>query len=177
MASLGRSGLGIRKSFFTRGRWAWNRLPRAAVIALSCQNSRSVWITLSDIGFEFWVVLCGAKIWTQWYLWVSLTQNILWFQEHQQHIGSLPFPPKPSSLFLLQNSYSLRPREERAEAEMGRGHGERWNKRKTQREPALASKNCWMLFLDAQRIFLLLLFQFSTDELPCPLPLILYLGI
>lgn len=33
------------------------------------QSSGSVWTLLSDIGFEFWVVLCGAKSWTR-SLWV-----------------------------------------------------------------------------------------------------------
>jgi len=40
---------------------AWNRLPRAVGMALSWQSSRSIWTALSDIGFEFWVVLCGAS--------------------------------------------------------------------------------------------------------------------
>ena len=26
--------------------------------------SKSVWTTLSDVGFEFWVVLCGVRNWT-----------------------------------------------------------------------------------------------------------------
>jgi len=29
----------------------------------TCQSSRSVWTPLSDIGFEFWVVLCEARSW------------------------------------------------------------------------------------------------------------------
>ena len=28
-----------------------------------CHSSRSIWTALSDIGFGFWVVLCGAKGW------------------------------------------------------------------------------------------------------------------
>jgi len=62
----GRVKLGIRKRFFTRGRWAWIWMPRAVVTAPSCWSSRSVWRMPSDIGFEFWVVLCGAGSWTQW---------------------------------------------------------------------------------------------------------------
>ena len=46
------------------GGQAWNRLPRTVVMAPSCQSSRSVWTTLSDVGFGFWVVLCGAGGWT-----------------------------------------------------------------------------------------------------------------
>ena len=41
----------------TRRQWAWNRLPREAGMALSCQISRGVWTVPSDIGFGFWVVL------------------------------------------------------------------------------------------------------------------------
>ena len=40
----------------------WHRLPRAEVTAPSCQSSRSVWTMLSDIPFEFWVVLCGVGL-------------------------------------------------------------------------------------------------------------------
>jgi len=29
------------RSFFTREWWAWNRLPRAVVMAPGCQNSRT----------------------------------------------------------------------------------------------------------------------------------------
>lgn len=35
--------------------WSW---PQA------CQISRSIWATLSEIQFEFWVVLCEARGWT-----------------------------------------------------------------------------------------------------------------
>jgi len=37
--------LDIRERFCTRGQWAWNSLPRAVGMALSCQNA--------DIGFGF----------------------------------------------------------------------------------------------------------------------------
>ena len=39
----------------------WNRLLRAVLTAPSCPSSRSVWTVRSDTGFEFWVVLCGAR--------------------------------------------------------------------------------------------------------------------
>jgi len=40
-------------------------LPRVLlVMALSCRSSRRVSTTLSDIGFEFWVVLREARSWT-----------------------------------------------------------------------------------------------------------------
>jgi len=64
--SSGRSGqshhqrrvnMGVRKRFFTRGWWAWNR-----ATAPSCLSSRSIWTLLSDTGFEFWVVLRGAVL-------------------------------------------------------------------------------------------------------------------
>lgn len=39
----GRSGEGMER-LFTRGCWAWNRLPRAVVVAPSCQSLKSIWI-------------------------------------------------------------------------------------------------------------------------------------
>ena len=36
-----------------RGWWAWNRLSRAVVMSPNCRSSRSIWTTLSDIGFDF----------------------------------------------------------------------------------------------------------------------------
>jgi len=57
--------LNIRKRLFTRGQWAWNRLPRAGGMALSCWCSTSFWTMLSDTGFGFWVVLCGGRSWTR----------------------------------------------------------------------------------------------------------------
>ena len=45
-------GLGIRKRFFTR---AWES-GGVVVVAPKCW-SLSVWKMLSDIGFEFWVIL------------------------------------------------------------------------------------------------------------------------
>jgi len=58
----GRFRLDIRKRFWTRVWWAWNRLPRALRTALSFQSSRGICASLSDIGFGFWVVLCGARV-------------------------------------------------------------------------------------------------------------------
>ena len=66
----GRVRLGVRKKFFTRGHWAWNRLIRAVGIASGCQSSRSVWTPLSDTALWIWVSLCGARSWTSWFLWV-----------------------------------------------------------------------------------------------------------
>ena len=65
-AASGESQVGVRKRFCTRGQWAWNWLSRAVIVALSCQSSRSIWTTLSDMGFEFCMVLCGGRSWTQW---------------------------------------------------------------------------------------------------------------
>ena len=48
-----------------------NRLPRAVGTALNYWSSSSSWATLSDIGFEFWVVLNGAGSWTRWLSWVA----------------------------------------------------------------------------------------------------------
>lgn len=60
-AESGEGQVGLRKRFFTRGQRAWNRLPRAIITAPSCQRSVSDQTTLSDVGFRFWVVLCGAR--------------------------------------------------------------------------------------------------------------------
>jgi len=35
-----------------------------------CQSSGSTGTSLSYIGFRFWVLLCGARRWTQCSLWV-----------------------------------------------------------------------------------------------------------
>ena len=39
----------------------------------------NVWTALSDIGFEFWAVLCGDRSWTRWSFWVpsSLGHSVL----------------------------------------------------------------------------------------------------
>lgn len=56
----GKFSLNIRKR--------WNRLSRAVVMTSSCQSSRNIWTTSSEIWFDFWVFLCEARIW--WSLWV-----------------------------------------------------------------------------------------------------------
>jgi len=66
--SHGRIRLGVRKRFFTREWWAWNRLSRAVVMVPSCWSLGCIQTTLSDIRFVFWVVLCGAGSWTPWSL-------------------------------------------------------------------------------------------------------------
>jgi len=45
---------------------------------------RCVWTTLSVIWYDFWVVLCGARSWTHWYLWIPYLQVILWFSDRQE---------------------------------------------------------------------------------------------
>ena len=52
----GRVRLGVRKTFFTRGPRAWNRLPREVVRASIYQSSRSIWIMVSDTGSVLLVV-------------------------------------------------------------------------------------------------------------------------
>ena len=44
--------------------------PTASLQHQARQSSKSGWTTLSEIWLEFWVVLCGARSWTQWSLWV-----------------------------------------------------------------------------------------------------------
>lgn len=39
-------------------------LPKAVVTAPGCQSSRSAWPKHSEILFDFWVILYGAKRWT-----------------------------------------------------------------------------------------------------------------
>lgn len=36
----------------------------------ACCSSRGILTMLSDVVFEFWVVLYGSRSWTQWSLWV-----------------------------------------------------------------------------------------------------------
>lgn len=46
----------------------WNRLPREVVVAPSLsklENALRVWMVLSAIGFQYWVVLYGARSWTR----------------------------------------------------------------------------------------------------------------
>ena len=69
---LGEGQVGVRERFFARGWWAWNSLPGAVVMASSCWSSRSTWAMLSDIRFEYWVVLCGVRRWTESSSWVQL---------------------------------------------------------------------------------------------------------
>jgi len=81
-AVSGEGQLKVRKWFFSRELWAWKRLPRAVGTAPSWWSSRGVWTLLSDMGFEFWVVLYGDGSWTQLYLWVlsNLAYSMtLWF--------------------------------------------------------------------------------------------------
>ena len=75
--------LGIRKRFFTKKVTAhWNRLPMAMSMTINLQELRTVWTVVSDIGNEFWVVLCPSGNWIQWPLWVPSNlgySTILWF--------------------------------------------------------------------------------------------------
>lgn len=62
------------------GWWAWNSLPR--VMAPSSSSSRSIWSVFSDIWFDFWVFLCGARSWTWWSLWIFFNSGysvVLWY--------------------------------------------------------------------------------------------------
>ena len=44
--------------------------PRQQSWHWTCQSSRNIWTTFSNIWSNIWVVLCGAGSWTQWFLWV-----------------------------------------------------------------------------------------------------------
>lgn len=63
--------LGVRERWCPWERWAWNSLPRAVGTSLCCWRSRSAWTALSEGGYEIWMVLCGARGWTQWSLQAS----------------------------------------------------------------------------------------------------------
>jgi len=60
----------VRERLCSRGRWEWNALRRAVGEGPSCWSSGSVWV---------WVVLCGARGWTRWSLWVP--SNSGWFYD------------------------------------------------------------------------------------------------
>ena len=54
-----------------------------------CWSSRNVWTVLSDIGFEFWVPLCGAGSWSQGSIRVPSNFGYsisLWFYDSFYHI-------------------------------------------------------------------------------------------
>jgi len=51
MELSGEGQLGVRERVCTRGQWAWNRLPRALIIAPNCQSSRRIWITPPESTF------------------------------------------------------------------------------------------------------------------------------
>lgn len=55
-----RGKLGTRKRSFIRGVQAWRSLPIAVVIAPHHRSFGRVWTTVSDIGFDFCVILCRA---------------------------------------------------------------------------------------------------------------------
>lgn len=62
------SGEGVRKRFFTREWLAWNRLPRALVTAPKLLEFKKI----SDrmLKHRVWVLLCAARSWIRWFLWV-----------------------------------------------------------------------------------------------------------
>jgi len=61
----GGSGWVLGKDYPPESGWAQKRFPRAVDMALGCWSSRSIWAVLSGTGFDFWMVLRGAKSWTQ----------------------------------------------------------------------------------------------------------------
>ena len=62
------SGEGVRKRFFTREWLAWNRLPRALVTAPKLLEFKK--ISDSMLKHRVWVLLCAARSWIRWFLWV-----------------------------------------------------------------------------------------------------------
>jgi len=61
----------LGKGFHQRVAGPWHRCLRALGTAPGWWSSRSIWITLSGIWSEFWVILRGACSWTWWSLWVT----------------------------------------------------------------------------------------------------------
>lgn len=70
---------GIKKRFSTRGWWAWHRIPKTVVTALSRQISRSTLTMHSVVRFDFRADLCGARGWTRWSCGSPTNWNILQF--------------------------------------------------------------------------------------------------
>lgn len=66
--------------------------------------SKSVWTTLSDGGFEFWLVLCGVRNWTPWPLWVCSNSGCSVIQRFHFsiHLSSYFFGIKAASCMRTQ---------------------------------------------------------------------------
>ena len=64
----GRDSWGLGRGSMPQRAVGTEQLPRAVVAAPSCWTSRSTWTALSALWSNFWVVLCGARSWTQWSL-------------------------------------------------------------------------------------------------------------
>jgi len=71
--------VGIRERFFTKGWWAWNRLPRAVDAAQSCWSSRCIDWDGTATGSEFCLVLRGARSWIQWSLFTNQQDHLIQF--------------------------------------------------------------------------------------------------
>jgi len=56
-----------------------------------CRSSRNMWTTLSVIWTDFWMVQCGARIWTQWSLGVP-SNSLLWFYDTILWLPDTVFP-------------------------------------------------------------------------------------
>lgn len=62
-----RARLSIRKRLFTEH------------VVGTRTSSRSIWTTFSEILFQFYIVLWGARSWTTWFLGSLAIQDITWF--------------------------------------------------------------------------------------------------
>jgi len=81
-AVSGEGQLGLRYRYCTR-RW----LSMAQPPAPSCPSSRSIWTTISDTGFVFWVVLHGARRGLNDLYGFLPTSYVLWFYNKKGNLS------------------------------------------------------------------------------------------
>lgn len=92
--------LDVRKRLFPQGVVAhWTGSPGMWSRPRAWQSCRSIWATLLDTRCDFWGVLCRARNWAGWSLWVpsnSAYPVILWFCVYALHA----YPDNQEMFFL-----------------------------------------------------------------------------
>lgn len=103
----GRATLRVRKRFLTRRHCNW--LPAAVGTTPGCWSS-SIRAMVSDIGLEFWVVLCGIGSRTQWFSWVPSNSVYSMITETGRYSITItlfqPFVLVTGILQLLKNQFN-----------------------------------------------------------------------